>query len=47
MNTMQSFYMSLSSNKLQNAYLKILSGLTKINREKIKVLMSELGWQEW
>ena len=48
MNTMQSFYTSLSSSdKPLDAYLKILADLTKINPEQAKALMSDLAWQSW
>ena len=48
MNTMQGFYTSFSSpDKLLDTYLKILTDLTRINREQIKVLLSEPGWQTW
>jgi hypothetical protein len=48
MNTMQSFYASLSSSdKPLDTYLKILADLTKIKREQAKALVSDMGWQEW
>lgn len=48
MNTMQSFYASLSSiDKLQEAYLKILADLTKLSLEQMDALKSDEGWQNW
>jgi hypothetical protein len=47
MNTMQSFYSSLSSDELRDTYLKILANLTQLNREQIRPLESNAGWQEW
>jgi hypothetical protein len=47
MNTMQSFYASLSSDKLSDAYQKILVELTKLSREQMHALESDLAWQEW
>ena len=48
MNKMQGFYASLStSDKIQDNHFKILAKITKIDIEKIKILKSDLGWQEW
>jgi len=48
MNTMQSFYASLSSSDtLSDTYLKILADLSKINREQANALMSDMAWQSW
>ena len=48
MNTMQSFYASLSSSDtLSDTYLKILADLSKINREQVNALMSDMAWQSW
>jgi hypothetical protein len=47
MDTMHNFYASLSSDKLRDTYLKILADLTKLNREQIRPLESDEGWQEW
>lgn len=47
MNTMQSFYASLSSNKPVDAYLKILAEITKLSREQMRALKSEMAWQDW
>jgi hypothetical protein len=47
MNTMQSFYTSLSSNKPVDAYLKILAEITKLSREQMQALKSDLAWQDW
>ena len=47
MNPMHSFYASLSSDKLRDTYLKILADLTKLNREQIRPLESDAGWQDW
>ena len=48
MNTMQSFYISLSSSdKSLDTYLKTLADLTRINHEQAKALLSDLGWQQW
>ena len=47
MNSMQSFYASLSSANLLDTYLKILADLTKLNREQIRVLESDMSWQSW
>jgi hypothetical protein len=47
MNTMQSFYASLSSDKLRDTYLQILADLTKLNLEQISALESDMAWQDW
>ena len=47
MNTMQSFYASLSSDKLRDTYLKILVDLTKLSREQMSALESDMAWQDW
>ena len=48
MNTMQSFYASLSSSDtLLDTYLKILANLTKLSRDEMSALESDLSWQEW
>lgn len=47
MNTMQSFYASLSSDELRDTYLKYLAELTKLNHEQISSLESDMTWQDW
>lgn len=48
MNTMQSFYALLSSSdKLLDTYLKILADLTKLSRDEMSALESDLSWQQW
>ena len=48
MNTMQSFYASLSSApKLQGSYLNILFEITRISPSQANALRSNLGWQSW
>ena len=47
MNTMQSFYASLSSDKLRDTYLKTLVDLTKLSREQMSALESDMAWQDW
>jgi hypothetical protein len=48
MNNMQDFYSSIvSQDKLQETYVKIMADLTKINREQMNTLMSDMGWQDW
>ena len=48
MNTMQSFYASLSSTAgHQGIYMKALAILTRINRKQMDALVSGLGWQNW
>ena len=48
MNTMQSFYASLSSSdKPLDSYLKILADLTKLSRDEMSALESDLSWQSW
>lgn len=47
MNTMQSFYASLSSDKLRDTYLKVLADLTKLSREQMSALESDMSWQSW
>jgi hypothetical protein len=47
MNTMQSFYASLSSDALEDMYLKILAELTKLNRQQMSALESDMSWQDW
>ena len=48
MNTMQSFYASISSvPKLHGSYLDILFKITRISLRQSKSLRSELGWQSW
>lgn len=46
--TMKTFYDSLASaSKIQNLYLRALVELTKIDTCQMKVLASDLGWQQW
>lgn len=46
--TMKTFYDSLASaSKIQNPYLRALAELTKIDTGQMKVLASDLGWQQW
>ena len=47
MNTMQSFYAALSSNKLNDVYLKGLAELTKLSSEQMTALKSDMTWQDW
>ena len=48
MNNMQDLYESLSSNnKSKETYLEILAKLTKITREQMNALASDLAWQSW
>ena len=48
MNTMKSFYASISSAQLlHGSYLEALSEITVMNRQQINALRSDLGWQQW
>lgn len=48
MSTMESFYASLTSaSKVEDAYLKALDALTKINPRQMATLASVPGWQDW
>ena len=48
MNTMKSFYASITSaSRPQGPYLGALSEITGITRTQTKVLLSDMGWQEW
>ena len=48
MSSMQGFYASFSSPAhVLNTYLTALVNLSQINREQLKVLLSEPGWQTW
>jgi hypothetical protein len=48
MNTMKGFYASISSaSRLHGSYLEALSEITRMNRQQVKALQSDLAWQEW
>ena len=45
---MKGFYALISSvSGPQNPYLEALAQISRINLKQTKVLMSDLGWQEW
>ena len=48
MNTMKGFYASISSaSRLHGSYLEALAEITRMSPQQVRVLQSDLAWQEW
>ena len=48
MNSMQDFYANISSKeRLKDAYVSILVEITKLSREQMSALKSDMTWQDW
>ena len=47
MNTMKGFYASISVSEPHGSYLEALSEITRMSRQQVKTLQSDLAWQDW